>query len=81
MDRRQLQEMEKRNERQMRLVQAVVGAVGGAGIGLVIDMQLMRHWYSTHASGAALVIVIVIGAVLGGVAGYFGNTWQGAVDR
>jgi branched-subunit amino acid ABC-type transport system permease component len=81
MDRRQLREMERRNERQMRIVQAIVGTVCGAGAGFVIVIQISRFWYTSHSLGWPLLIVVLISAVLGGLAGYYGNTWQGAVDR
>lgn len=68
--------MARRNEADIRMVQAVVGMLTGGGVGILIDMQMMRH--ALHPPLWFLIFAPVVGATLGACIGYYQRTWRSA---
>lgn len=73
-DEDRLQAMSRRNESDMRMIGGIVGVVSGGVVGFYIESRGMR--YSTDTSGWELLIIPLIAAIIGGVIGYFKDTWR-----
>lgn len=63
----------RRDERQMRIVQAVVGALIGAGVSLYCCLRATD-------TGWEMLAWVIGGAVSGAVAGYLAPPWSTALD-
>lgn len=52
-----------------RLVRAIIGAVIGAGAGLLVMLQL-DIWKRPFAKSSYLLLASIVGAVVGGILGF-----------
>ena len=75
-----LKEMARRNEHQIKLIQALVGAVCGALFALCADAATWRYRMA-YVHAWELVLALVIGALVGGIAGYHTDTWRSSLER
>lgn len=71
----QLDSMARRNEADMRMIGGIVGVVCGGFIGFYMEARLFRHALR-HASPWAMLIIPLIAGCVGGVIGYFKDTWR-----
>jgi len=70
----EIQAMIARREREVRTVQAVIGAVSGFVGGGVLAARC-------YASGPIIAVSAVAAAIAGALAGWQAPPWQTAVDR
>jgi hypothetical protein len=77
LDQEQLDAMSRRNESDMRMVGGIVGVLSGGFLAFALEMRLFR--YSTHISPLVLLIIPMIAAIIGGIIGYFKDTWRSAL--
>lgn len=68
-----VKEMLARREREVRIVQAIVGGIVGAVVA--------GGGYSHYSSGPELLVVGVIGGVSGAVGGYYAPPWLSSVEH
>lgn len=64
----------RRNDSDMRMVGGIVGVLSGAFVAAALEMRVFR--YTMHMSPVVLLIIPLIGAIIGGVIGYFKDTWR-----
>jgi len=76
-DEDRLQAMSRRNESDMRMIGGIVGVVCGGFIGFYLEMRIFRH--ATHVSPMVMLIIPLIAGAIGGVIGYFKDTWRTGV--
>lgn len=67
----------QRNDADIRMVQGLVGALVGGGVGVMLDMQLLRayHW-PAEPPVWLLVLVPLLASTAGACLGYFQDTWR-----
>lgn len=77
-----LEAMSRRNEADMRLVQALVGMAVGAVVGFAIIYRVLgphRHHHGLLDAGLAFRLALLggfLGALAGAAIGYFKDTWR-----
>ncbi|MGE5532395.1 MAG: hypothetical protein ACM3VW_09795 [Bacteroidota bacterium] len=72
-----LQAMARRNESDMRMVGGIVGVLSGGFLAFAVEMRFFR--YSGHTSALVLLIIPLIAAIIGGIIGYFKDTWRSSL--
>ena len=72
-----LRSVGRRNESDMRMIGGIVGVCVGGFVGLYLDARVLR--YMIHLPPWALVAGLVIAATIGGIVGYFQDTWRSSL--
>jgi hypothetical protein len=67
----------RRNESDMRMVSGIVGVVVGGFTGFYVVARALP--YTAHRSPLLMLIVPLVAAIIGGVIGYFQDTWRSSL--
>jgi hypothetical protein len=70
----QLESMSCRNDTDMRMVGGIIGIFVGGFIGLYLEARVLRH--IIHLPAWALIAGLVLAACIGGIVGYFKDSWR-----